>query len=221
MTVQCLGSLSHLHCLQSIEWDGKVFMNCDQAQWWGLRSLSRYYLPLGRRDRVTLFRTAVDLTKTPAGYIMYRALLTHQSRLVFVKNKMEKYLCPIITTSAGLSRNVFYTGKTSSIFLWLAIKFHTNFTKIHKRVALPVFYAEASWTHCHQENSNAYINVFFFFLWGRWNPPSALQPFKVSCAIPRFRSPVCLQKYYTSDGVRDLYYRKEELWARNVRSNLV
>jgi hypothetical protein len=62
-------------------------------------------------------RTTADLTKTPAGYITFRALLPHHSWLVFIKNKMEKYLCPAITTSAGLPRNVFHTGKTLNNFL--------------------------------------------------------------------------------------------------------
>jgi hypothetical protein len=95
----------------------KMFMNCDQVQLWGLWSISRYYLPLARMDRVTLVRTTADLTKTPAGCITYRALLTLQSRLVFVKNKMERYLCPFITTSSGLPRNVFNTGKNLNFFL--------------------------------------------------------------------------------------------------------
>jgi hypothetical protein len=47
-------------------------------------------------------------------------------------------LCPAITTSAGLPRNVFHTGKTLNNFLWVAMKFHTNFMKTHKTVALPV-----------------------------------------------------------------------------------
>jgi hypothetical protein len=37
---------------------------------------------------------------------------------------------------------------------------------------------------------------------------------------PLFGSPVHLHRRSTSDGVRDLYQRKEELWARNGRSNL-
>jgi hypothetical protein len=68
-------------------------------------------------------------------------------------------LCPFITTSSGLPRNVFNTGKNLNFFLWVAMKFHTNFTNIHKTVTLPVFYAEASWTQYHQENSNAYKNI--------------------------------------------------------------
>jgi hypothetical protein len=50
--------------------------------------------------------------------------------------------------------------------------------------------------------------------------PSALQPFEAYCAKPRFSSPVHLQRRSTSNGVRDLYQRKEELRARNGRSNL-
>jgi hypothetical protein len=37
---------------------------------------------------------------------------------------------------------------------------------------------------------------------------------------PLFGSPVYLQRLFTSDGVRDLYQRKEELWAKNGLSNL-
>jgi hypothetical protein len=35
---------------------------------------------------------------------------------------------------------------------------------------------------------------------------------------PLFGSLVHLQRRSMSEGVRDLYQRKEELWARNVRS---
>jgi hypothetical protein len=37
---------------------------------------------------------------------------------------------------------------------------------------------------------------------------------------PCFSSPVHLQRCSIPDGVRDLYCRKEELWARNGRLNL-
>jgi hypothetical protein len=37
---------------------------------------------------------------------------------------------------------------------------------------------------------------------------------------PLFGSPVHLPRRSTSGGVRDLYQRKEKLWARNGRSNL-
>jgi len=66
---------------------------------------------------VTLVRTTADLTKTPAGYVTFTALLNTPIGLVFVKNKMEKDLCPAKATSAGLSRNIFQTGKTLKIFL--------------------------------------------------------------------------------------------------------
>jgi hypothetical protein len=51
-------------------------------------------------------------------------------------------------------------------------------------------------------------------------PPIALQPTEAYCANPALALPVHLQRRSTSDGVRDLYQRKEELWVRNGRSNL-
>jgi hypothetical protein len=48
-------------------------------------------------------------------------------------------------------------------------------------------------------------------------PPNALQPTEAYCANPAFGSTVHLQRRSTSDGVRDLYQRKEELWARKWR----
>jgi hypothetical protein len=52
-------------------------------------------------------------------------------------------------------------------------------------------------------------------------PPNVLQPFETYCTNPALVSPFHLQRRSTSTGVRDLYQRKVELWARNVRSNLV
>jgi hypothetical protein len=50
---------------------------------------------------------------------------------------------------------------------------------------------------------------------------------RTHCSLPRlivlnplFGSRIHLQSRSTSDGVRDLYQLKEELWARNGRSNL-
>jgi hypothetical protein len=51
-------------------------------------------------------------------------------------------------------------------------------------------------------------------------PPNVLQPTEAYCANPALVSPFHLQRRSTSAGVRDLYQRKVELWARNVRSNL-
>jgi hypothetical protein len=50
-------------------------------------------------------------------------------------------------------------------------------------------------------------------------PPNELQSAKAYCANPAVGSPVHLQRHSTSDGVIDLYPRKEEIWARNGRSN--
>jgi hypothetical protein len=51
-------------------------------------------------------------------------------------------------------------------------------------------------------------------------PSNVLQPFETYCTNPALDSPFRLQRRFTSTGVRDLYQRKVELWARNVRSNL-
>jgi hypothetical protein len=52
------------------------------------------------------------------------------------------------------------------------------------------------------------------------NPPNTLQPTETYCAQPRFSSPVYLQRRSTSNGLRDLFQRKEEFRATNCRSNL-
>jgi hypothetical protein len=59
--------------------------------------------------------------------------------------------------------------------------------------------------------------LFFFVFRAYGIPPSALQPTEAYCTNPRFWFPVHLQRSSTSDGVRDLYQRKEKLWARNGR----
>jgi hypothetical protein len=51
-------------------------------------------------------------------------------------------------------------------------------------------------------------------------PPNVLQLIVAYCTNPVLVSPFHLQRRSTSDGVRDLYQRPVELWARNVRSNL-
>jgi hypothetical protein len=51
-------------------------------------------------------------------------------------------------------------------------------------------------------------------------PPNVPQPTETYCTNPALVSPFYLQRHSTSTGVRDLYQRKVELWARNVRSNL-
>jgi hypothetical protein len=51
-------------------------------------------------------------------------------------------------------------------------------------------------------------------------PPNVLQPTEAYCTNPAFIFPLHLQRRSTSDDVRVLYHREEELWARNVRSNL-
>jgi hypothetical protein len=50
-------------------------------------------------------------------------------------------------------------------------------------------------------------------------PPNVLQPFETYCTNPALVS-TFLQRRSTSTGVRDIYQRKVELWARNFRLNL-
>jgi hypothetical protein len=52
-------------------------------------------------------------------------------------------------------------------------------------------------------------------VWGRRYTPNVLQPIMAYCTNPALVSPFHLQSCSTSDGVRDLYQRKVELWARN------
>jgi hypothetical protein len=47
-------------------------------------------------------------------------------------------------------------------------------------------------------------------------PPNVLQPFETYCTNPALVSPFHLPRRSTPTGVRDLYQRKVELWARNV-----
>jgi hypothetical protein len=51
-------------------------------------------------------------------------------------------------------------------------------------------------------------------------PPNVLQPTEAYCINPALVSPFILKRRSTSDDVRGLYKREEEIWARNVRSNL-
>jgi hypothetical protein len=51
-------------------------------------------------------------------------------------------------------------------------------------------------------------------------PPNVLQLFETYCTNPASVSPFHLQRCATPHGVRNLYQRNVELWARNVRSNL-
>jgi hypothetical protein len=44
--------------------------------------------------------------------------------------------------------------------------------------------------------------------------PNVLQSFEIYCTNPALVSPFHLQRRSTSTGVRDLYQRQEELWAR-------
>jgi hypothetical protein len=67
----------------------------------------------------------------------------------------------------------------------------------------------------------ARTRFFFFYLWGR--PELRLSHFSLRGRLysnPCFSSPVHLQRRSTPDGVINLYWRKEVLWARNGRSNL-
>jgi hypothetical protein len=48
-------------------------------------------------------------------------------------------------------------------------------------------------------------------------PPNVLQAFETYCTNPVLVSPFHLQRHSTSTGVRELYQKKVELRARNVR----
>jgi hypothetical protein len=63
--------------------------------------------------------------------------------------------------------------------------------------------------HCHSSSIYGPVKI----------PPNTLV-FEDICTLPRFSSPVRHQMHSKSDAVGDLYWRKEELWARYGRSNL-
>jgi hypothetical protein len=50
--------------------------------------------------------------------------------------------------------------------------------------------------------------------------PNVLQPTEAYCTNPGLGSILHLQRRSTSDVVSVLYYREEELWVKNGRSNL-
>jgi hypothetical protein len=78
------------------------------------------------------------------------------------------------------------------------------------------------------ESSSGYSNLLlgqsiyiYIYIYGAGGyAPNVLQPFETYCTNPALVYHVNLQRRSTSTGVRDLYQRKLELWARNVRSNL-
>jgi hypothetical protein len=57
-------------------------------------------------------------------------------------------------------------------------------------------------------------------VWGRRLPTECTAAFRDLLYYPAIVSPFHLHRRSTSIGVRDLYQRKVELWARNIRSNL-
>jgi hypothetical protein len=84
------------------------------------------------------------------------------------------------------------------------------------------FSASSSSSASSSASASCYCSYSYFSLGraGR-NPAYRTSAFEAVCTLtPIFSSPVHLQKRSTPDGLRDLYKRKEELWARNGRSNL-
>jgi hypothetical protein len=92
-----------------------------------------------------------------------------------------------------------------------------NFTDVVKRMAKKIIERYAAG----DKEERKYL--LLFLLLSVRPAESSLMHFSLPRFIvltPLFGSPVHLQRRSTSGGVRDLYQRKEELWARNRRSNL-
>jgi hypothetical protein len=61
-------------------------------------------------------------------------------------------------------------------------------------------------------------NISSSFCGAGGTPPTVLQLTEAYCTNPALVSPFHLRRRSTSDGVRDLYQRKVELWTINDRS---